>query len=80
MNINEVYANIPADQHGNIAVSEAAITITQNKKAAVVLLKKTANANAELTDSSGKSADRAHLEKNIIALKPVTEVDIAKLI
>ena len=74
MNINELYANIPEDQHGNIAVSEAAVTITQAKKAAVVLLKKTADANAELTDSIGKAADRAHLEKNITTLKSVAEV------
>jgi len=74
MNINELYANIPEDQHGNIAVSEAAVTITHDKKAAVVMLKKTADANAELTDSTGKAADRAHLEKNISALKPVADV------
>jgi hypothetical protein len=74
MNVNDVYANIPADQHGNIAVSEGAVTITQARKSAFVLLKKTADANAELTDSAGKAADRAHLEKNVAALKPVVEV------
>jgi hypothetical protein len=73
MNINELYANIPEDQHGTIAVSADAVTITQGKKSAVVLLKKTIDANAELTDSDGKAADRAHLEKNMI-LKPVADL------
>jgi len=71
MNINDLYAIIPEDQHGNIAVSEGAVTITQAKKSVFGLLIKTADANAELTDSAGKAADRAHLEVNIATLKPV---------
>jgi hypothetical protein len=78
MNVKDLYANIPEEQYGNIAVSEAAVTITQDKKAAVVLLKKTADANADLTDSTGKSADRAHLESKM-TLKPITEIPMEKL-
>ena len=79
MNVNEFYENIPEDQHGNIVVSDEAVTITQDKKSAVVLLKKTADANAELTDPYGKAADRAHLEKNITTLKTVAEIQTDKL-
>lgn len=78
MNVNELYQNIPEDQHGNIAVSAEAVTITQDKTAPVVLLKKTAEVNADLTDTTGKSADRAHLESRISTLKPVAEVTAEK--
>jgi len=75
MNVNELYANIPEDQHGNIAVSADALTITQDgKKPAVVLLKKTVDVNAELTNGAGKTTDRAYLEKSITILKPVVEI------
>jgi len=80
MNINELYENVPEDQHGNIAVSDSAVTITQVKKSAVVLLKKISDANAELTDLDGKAADRAHLEKNITTLKTVAEVSAEKAV
>lgn len=78
MNINELYENIPADQHGKIVASDTAVTITQDKKAPVVLLKKTADPNADLTDTAGKTADRAHLEKNITTLKTVAQVAAEK--
>jgi hypothetical protein len=73
ININELYASIPEEQYGNIAVSATAVTIAQGKKSAVVLHKKTTDANSELTDSDGKEADRAHLEKNM-TLKPVADL------
>jgi hypothetical protein len=76
MDINDLYANIPENQHGNIAVSADAVTITQDKKAAVVLLKKSADANAELTDTDGKSADRTHLESKLTNLKPLAEIQM----
>jgi hypothetical protein len=78
MNVNDLYQTIPEDQHGNIAVSEGAVTITQEKQAPVVLLKKTAADNADLTDTDGKTADRAHLEKSITTLKPVAQVAAEK--
>jgi hypothetical protein len=78
MNVNELYENIPVDQHGNIAVSADAVTITRAKKAAVVLLKKTADANTDLTDSDGKTADRAHLESKLTNLMPLAEIQMEK--
>jgi hypothetical protein len=74
MNVIELFANIPDDQHGTIAVSDGAVTITRAKKAPVVLLKKTADANADLTDTTGNTADRAHLESKITSLRTVAEV------
>jgi hypothetical protein len=78
MNINELYQNIPADQHGNIVVSDEAVSITQAGKAPVVLLKKTADGNADLTAADGKAADRAHLESKITTLKTVAQVAAEK--
>jgi hypothetical protein len=80
MNVNDLYQTIPEDQHGNIAVSEGAVTITQEKQAPVVLLKKTTDDNADLTDTAGKQADRAHLESKITTLKSVAAVNAAKMI
>jgi len=75
MNLNDFYENIPADQHGNIVVSDGAVTVTQQGKSPVALLKKTADANADLTDGAGQAADRTFLEKNISTLKPVAEIN-----
>ena len=79
MNINELYENIPVDQHGNIAVSADAVTITQGKKAAIFLLKKTSDDNADLTDTSGKTMDRAALEKTSLTLKSVAQIAAEKI-
>jgi hypothetical protein len=78
MNVNELYENITPDQHGNIVVSDTAVTINQDKKSPVVLLKKTAADNADLTAADGKAADRAHLEKNITKLKTLAQVTAEK--
>jgi len=78
MNVIDLFASIPEDQYGNIAVSDGAVTITQKGKAVVVLLKRTATDNADLTDTDGKTADRAHLEKNITSLKTVAQVAAEK--
>jgi len=78
MNVNDFYANIPEELYGNIVVSDTAVTMTLKGKAPAVLLKKTADPNAELTDEAGKAADRAHLEKKISTLKTVAQVEAAK--
>ena len=78
MNVNELYTNIPEDQHGTIAVSADAVTITRAKKAPVVLLKKTSDVNADLTDTAGKTADRAALEKTSLSLKSVAQIAVEK--
>jgi len=80
MNVNEFYANIPESLYGNVAVSDGAVTITQKSKPVVVLLKKTADANADLTDTDGKAADRAHLEKKITTLKSVADIAAEKVV
>jgi len=80
MNVNEFYANIPEADQGKVVVSDGAVTMTQAGKAAVVLLKKTADPNAELTGPDGKTADRAHLEKNISTLKPVADVEASMML
>lgn len=78
MNINELYENVPADQHGNIVVSAGAVSIKQDKKAPVVMLKKTSADNADLTDPDGKIADRAYLEKSLTTLKSVDDIAAEK--
>ena len=80
MNVNEFYANIPEADQGKVVVSDGAVTMTQAGKAAVVLLKKTADPNAELTDTAGKAMDRAALEKKLTTLKPVADVEASMML
>ena len=61
MDLNELYANTPEDQHGNIAVSADAVTITQADQSAVKLLREKADDTAQLTDTEGGKVEASDL-------------------
>ena len=62
MDLNELYASIPEDQWGNIAVSAGAVSITQADQSVVKLIREKAEDTAQLTDTAGIEVESVRLE------------------